>query len=170
MQTGETGDCSAALAYWGKAFTYFNEIPPVYTSDNAVSYAHARNRSFVALYNPRSGAKLDCAYFICPLPSDASTHSTTTEETRNSTNSGHEGNTQELYGRERKVLSHPGFHHSEGSEHMNGHGRADDSKHPKGEMHDNFLTRRLESHATDIRALVCLTNPRALVPGRRPFS
>ncbi|CDJ27817.1 SAG family member [Eimeria mitis] len=171
-QTGETGDCSAALSHWSKALTYFGELPPVYTGDNAGSYASTRNRSFVALFNPMKSATIDCAYFICPTASTTIKTTLTADNsgtpTSNQGNGDKEGKTVSLqYAEDLAGRTAPLSPNSEETEQLEKQGGPQGSK---TDPEEGIVTRRLETTAKDIRALVCLTNPQALVSGRRPFT
>ncbi|CDJ31931.1 SAG family member [Eimeria mitis] len=61
-QIGPTDGCSAAVSYWKKAYVNFGELPSKYEKEETGVYAQSRNRSLVALYNPKEGATVDCAY------------------------------------------------------------------------------------------------------------
>ncbi|CDJ61528.1 SAG family member [Eimeria maxima] len=149
LQSGETGDCSAALSHWSKSLGNFGMLPPVYTNDNAGSYANARNRSFVALFNPRKGASIDCAYFICPIANGATTHQNGKGGSESSLTKEHEGKGSEKNQKEETPKV------SEG---------------PTSEEPKVTVTSHLEATTEEIRALVCMTSPKALAAGRRPFS
>ncbi|KAL8429923.1 hypothetical protein Efla_004737 [Eimeria flavescens] len=65
VQTGQTADCTAAVDHWKKALVNFGTLPPAYTADSKL-YSELQNMSFVALFNPKANAKIDCAYITCP--------------------------------------------------------------------------------------------------------
>ncbi|CDI73745.1 SAG family member [Eimeria praecox] len=192
-QTGETADCSAAISHWAKALEYFDEIPPVYISDHAGSYANVRNRSFVALFTPIEGAAIDCAYFICPTtstttttpvptttkesPTTTITQHTTTQTTSVTQTPNQPTGTQKPPTQVSDPSKPNGDSPSTNSEESTPsnqeteHPKADEAEEgSKTDPKEGIVQRRLESVTPDIRALVCLASPRVLVPGRRPFS
>ncbi|KAL8452789.1 hypothetical protein Emag_002162 [Eimeria magna] len=69
-QTGENADCSAAVEHWKGAVVHFTSMPPEYEGTKEF-YKDARNVSFVALFNPKAGATVDCAYITCPIKTSA---------------------------------------------------------------------------------------------------
>ncbi|KAL8439079.1 hypothetical protein Efla_006678 [Eimeria flavescens] len=60
VQTGQTADCSAAVDHWKEALVSFGTLPPIYKKD-VKPYDGLQNMSFVALFNPKADAKVDCA-------------------------------------------------------------------------------------------------------------
>ncbi|CDJ29425.1 SAG family member [Eimeria mitis] len=86
-----TTTSSAAVSYWKKAHVNFGELPPEYEDKNDV-YADSQNMSLVALYNPKEGATLDCAYITCPISTATTTSApTTTSATTSSSSSNDAG-------------------------------------------------------------------------------
>ncbi|KAL8439078.1 hypothetical protein Efla_006677 [Eimeria flavescens] len=65
VQTGQTANCSAAVDHWKEALVNFGRLPPAYNADSE-PYNDLQNVSFVALFNPKANAKVDCAYVTCP--------------------------------------------------------------------------------------------------------
>ncbi|KAL8437305.1 hypothetical protein ACSSS7_001068 [Eimeria intestinalis] len=65
-QRGAEADCSAAVDHWKSAIVEFDSSPPKYSTDDAF-YKSVKNLSFVALFNPKANAKVDCAYITCPI-------------------------------------------------------------------------------------------------------
>ncbi|CDJ34202.1 SAG family member [Eimeria mitis] len=60
------------------AYVNFGELPSKYEKEETGVYAESRNRSLVALYNPKEGATVDCAYITCPASTATSTTTTST--------------------------------------------------------------------------------------------
>lgn len=176
-----------------------DDPPPVYTNDTTGLYADVRNRSFVALFNPKKSATIDCAYFSCPI---------STEETPNggggSSNgggggggsggngaggNGGNGNGGNGNGNGRvSGRSQENEHHTPAD--LEGQSEEDEAvpfafpvseetgsrqlqKEQKDEAPDSAQTqppRRLSTSTQFVRGLVCLTNPPALVLGQMPFT
>ncbi|KAL8429926.1 hypothetical protein Efla_004740 [Eimeria flavescens] len=65
VQTGQMANCSAAVDHWKEALVNFGRLPPAYNADSE-PYNDLQNVSFVALFNPKARAKIDCAYVTCP--------------------------------------------------------------------------------------------------------
>ncbi|KAL8449686.1 hypothetical protein Emed_002941 [Eimeria media] len=63
-QSGADADCSAAVEYWKGAIANFDSLPPEYQQDTT-PYNSSKNVSFVALFNPKANAAVDCAYVTC---------------------------------------------------------------------------------------------------------
>ncbi|KAL8452788.1 hypothetical protein Emag_002161 [Eimeria magna] len=63
-QSGAEADCSAAVEFWKGAIANFDSLPPEY-QEQAASYADMKHVSFVALFNPKPNAAVDCAYVTC---------------------------------------------------------------------------------------------------------
>ncbi|CDJ29530.1 SAG family member [Eimeria mitis] len=78
--------CSAAVSYWKKAHVNFGELPPEYEEKKDV-YVDSQNVSLVALYNPKEGATLDCAYITCPISTATTTSAPTTTSATTSSSS-----------------------------------------------------------------------------------
>ncbi|CDJ29416.1 SAG family member [Eimeria mitis] len=162
--------CSAAVTYWKGAHVNFGELPPVYEGEKGV-YKESRNRSLVALYNPKKDATIDCAYITCPITSTttttASTSETTTEES--TTVSGgpaglsvtHEADaapSASVEGQGNDAASAPFAYPASYGEGSQSH------------QHGGPSVRRLADAAETVTSLVCLTNPAALVDKEKPFS
>ncbi|CDJ57955.1 SAG family member [Eimeria maxima] len=62
--TSGTVDCKATVDLWKGAFKNFSGLPPANT-DAATVYQDKLNVSFVALYNPSTGATADCRLVTC---------------------------------------------------------------------------------------------------------
>ncbi|CDI86325.1 SAG family member [Eimeria praecox] len=63
LKSGDV-DCEGTVSYWQSAFKNFDGLPPV-NSDSAAVYKDKLNVSFVALYNPSTGATADCRLATC---------------------------------------------------------------------------------------------------------
>ncbi|KAL8449689.1 hypothetical protein Emed_002944 [Eimeria media] len=81
-QSGTNADCSAAVEYWKGAIADFDSLPPEY-QESTTPYNSSKNVSFVALFNPKANAAVDCAYVTC--------QKTTTQEPTPETNGGGSG-------------------------------------------------------------------------------
>ncbi|CDJ31932.1 SAG family member [Eimeria mitis] len=172
-QIGPADGCSAAVSYWKKAYVNFGELPPEYTEDDTGVYAESRNRSLVALYNPKGGATVDCAYITCPASTatSTSTPSTTTPSTTtpSTTKPNPEETTPEQTGPitpqpESAAYLHPA---SVGGRDSESPAKAftppvSDEEEIKVAKEDGQPVRRLSATSETVTSLVCLTNPAAL--------
>ena len=162
--------CSSAVRYWKGAHENFVGLPPVYKNDNEGVYNDIRNRSFVALFNPRDDATIDCAFITCPVPvTTTSTASTKTETTTTSETTVHP--------EEQPTASASGDAGTAAHTAMEGQGREqptapfafpvsyDTPSHVQG----GPSVRRLSEPEATMTSLVCITNPAALVAEQRPF-
>ncbi|KAL8452792.1 hypothetical protein Emag_002165 [Eimeria magna] len=69
-QTGTAASCPAAVEYWKGAVKNFDSLPPEYDSKEDI-YNDRRNVSFVALFNPKPDATVDCVYVTCPKKAES---------------------------------------------------------------------------------------------------
>lgn len=59
-------DCKGSVDKWKNAFSNFNQLPPVFVSnDEPGLYANVMNYSFVAVYNPGANPTADCRVVTC---------------------------------------------------------------------------------------------------------
>ncbi|CDJ31459.1 SAG family member [Eimeria mitis] len=186
--------CSAAVSYWKKAHVNFGELPAEYEEPKDV-YADSQNVSLVALYNPKEGATLDCAYITCPISTKTTTAAPTTTSvsttaatsspsTSSSDGSGGTGGTGGNGGGGGGGGGGSSFFSAERSAGASAsrdvQGRASAAApifYPvsrEGDSGDPQRTgpsvRRLSTTSETVTGLVCLTNPAALVKGQKPFT
>ncbi|CDJ31458.1 SAG family member [Eimeria mitis] len=177
-ETGPADGCSAAVSYWKKAYVNFGELPPEYKEDTDV-YKDSRNISLVALYNPQDGATVDCAYITCPV---STTTTTTTSPTPSVTSGTTDApTTQDASGGVLPSSADPEALSPAGSE-VQGRasaGAPTSSPVSRDEESEDLQktgpsVRRLstpsETVSETVTGLVCLTNPAALLQGKKPFS
>ncbi|CDJ50848.1 SAG family member [Eimeria brunetti] len=175
-QTGSTANCGAAVTYWKAAYVNFGDLPPVYHQSDEGVYADSRNRSLVALFNPKAGATVDCAFFTCPIPTTTTTTVSTSAATEGATDptEGAEptlGGESYFSNREQKIAE------SASVESHSSEPAAAPSALPislgeqtQSQQQGGPSVRRLATSDGTVAGLVCLTNPAALVDGQRPFS
>lgn len=187
-QEGTTGNCTAAVRHWAEAYVNFgDDPPPVYTNDSTGVYADVRNRSFVALFNPKKSATIDCAYFSCPISTEETPNGNGGSSNGGGSGSGSGGNgaggNGALNGR-----SQESEHHTptdlEGqseedeaapfafpvSEETGSRQLQEEQKDEAADSAQKQPPRRLSTSTQFVRGLVCLTNPPALVSGQMPFT
>ncbi|KAL8452785.1 hypothetical protein Emag_002158 [Eimeria magna] len=171
-QTGSDADCSTAAEYWKGAIANFNSLPPEYQK-NASSYTSSRNVSFVALFNPKANAAVDCAYVTCQK---------TANQTGSDASGGGAGGTpgplEPGVGQDESLDSAappaPGTPPAVGETDGNGgHGdsvtvQMPDS--PEGRRLAARLEGTGETVTKEAHLLVCVTTPAALNEGERPFT
>ncbi|KAL8452784.1 hypothetical protein Emag_002157 [Eimeria magna] len=179
-QSGADADCSAAVEFWKGAIANFDSLPPEY-QEQAASYADLKNVSFVALFNPKPNAAIDCAYVTCKM--------TTTGPGPGANGDGIGG----LGG-----ASSPGVNQTSSSTSTtapstpsatlpptgNGVGGTeadvlpDDEDSQDDELRGSLDVRRLavrggeagDATSGESHLLVCVTTPAALEEGKRPFT
>ncbi|CDJ31830.1 SAG family member [Eimeria mitis] len=170
-QAGPANGCSAAVSYWKQAHVNFDGVPPEYDEEEKGVYAESQNRSLVALYNPQSGATVDCAFITCPLPATSTTtasptteQSTTEGQTETPTEAPTEPPTEAPTSPEG-----PSYLRSP-SEESQGSATAANAEKTQSQKESGPTVRRLSTESETVTSLVCLMNPAALVQAQKPFS
>ncbi|KAL8437304.1 hypothetical protein ACSSS7_001067 [Eimeria intestinalis] len=172
-QRGAKADCSAAVDDWQGAIVDFGSSPPKYNTEDAF-YKNVRNLSFVALFNPKTDAKVDCAYITCPRTTSGGGNqeseaaedgsSADPEDTPptipGQENNGNDGGPPQVPG--------SGFQEEEDSHH---------SQELEEVLQSGSVLRRLDevrdaeqNGREDSHVLICVTTPSALEVNSAPFT
>lgn len=140
-QSGAQADCNAAIDHWLSALESFDGVPPEYEGDNKAPYDTIKNRSLVALLNPNDDPTVDCAYFVCK---EGAITTITTAKPTSTASATQEATTppEEAQPQGEKAVSR---------------------KQTSGSA------RRLSASESYVGGLVCVTYPKALTQGHRPF-
>ncbi|CDJ28743.1 SAG family member [Eimeria mitis] len=170
-QAGPANGCSAAVSYWKQAHVNFDGVPPEYKEEEKGVYEESQNRSLVALYNPQSGATVDCAFITCHLPATSTTtasptteQSTTEGATEPTTEAPTDAPTQAPTPSEGSTYLRPPSAESQGS------APAANVEKTQSQKESGPTVRRLSTESETVTSLVCLMNPAALVQAQKPFS
>ncbi|KAL8452787.1 hypothetical protein Emag_002160 [Eimeria magna] len=168
-QTGSDADCLTAAEYWEGAIANFNSLPPEYQK-NASPYTNSRNVSFVALFNPKANAAVDCAYVTC-------------QKTANQTGSGASGGgvggapghlEPELEQGKPSTSTGPPTTATDSSLPTVGGGDGNGGHENAESRESRRLAARIEGTGETVteetHLLVCVTTPAALNEGERPFT
>ncbi|KAL8449687.1 hypothetical protein Emed_002942 [Eimeria media] len=179
-QSGTNADCSAAVEYWKGAIANFDSLPPEY-QESTTPYNSSKNVSFVALFNPKNNAAVDCAYVTC--------QKTTTQPDSDTAGNPSEEQTQPSGPEDPKeppsTPAAPPASPSDTSPSTNGGGVETEKENlgdkegvQENEGRDTPQVRRLSARSVrtgdtvveSTQLLVCATTPAALKAEERPFT
>ncbi|CDJ45667.1 SAG family member [Eimeria brunetti] len=78
----DSPECSTIVEEWKGSYKNFNGLPPPYSKDTEL-YKDQNNVSFVAMYNPSSGATADCRVVTCTKKTQTGTRALARAAPRN---------------------------------------------------------------------------------------